>query len=111
MTDLERVREALLDRKRMTEAWLPGFTEGALSDLDAHLKEDADRENEVEDLIAQRDHSDQRYGQAVDELTELREAVRVYIDFTEHGEYRNNKGSQAYMLNRLRQLIEGPTDG
>ena len=66
MTDLERVREALLDRKRMTEAWLPGFTEGALSDLDTHLKEDAER-------VAgwQQTHS-----VLVDELARLRERVK-----------------------------------
>ena len=119
MTDLERVREALYTDPNDARQ-LHGKAEEA---LDAHLKEDAEREallkecvgsagyevlsrltSELTELRAENTRLNYELGvadypgkkQLVTELTELREAVRAYLHDPEFA------GSH-----RLRQLVEG----
>ena len=79
MTDLERVRETLEDLasypskppKRMRE-----LAEAAIPAIDAHLKEDAERDSLVKGLKKERKILSDKNGEVYRELTRLRERVK-----------------------------------
>lgn len=132
MTDLEQVREQL-ERQLYALGNDDPPTKVALSDLDAHLKEDAEKERlqkalpsyyeqqtkrleaELTELRAKArrvDHAEANLekeneftSKLLAELTELREAAR---DFWEARDWKNTVGPAEYhrRASRLRQLIE-----
>lgn len=119
MTDLELVRDALLEaRNALDEHDWPAHAEDlqrALYALDGHRKEDAERERKTDEFvnIVQGKLMDQateltelkqgpswwhrREHELEDELAELREAVRAILDTTDSRYSRED---------RLRRLIE-----
>lgn len=115
MTDLERVRETLADHVRGRDHYLEADEwgkckwESALEALDAHLKEDAEREADAWRWCNERD-------EAHAELTELREhAERLGTDLlAERVKYKQLREAvrdfvahKTDSYKRLRQLIDG----